>query len=209
MKNIRIGNDIHVRWRLMRGGEPEDFGSKEVAVALTDAVGREACIDWSVTEGGWVEVTFRGRAQMYPGVYTLTLTENRGKDDMVTVDRQNVFRLVTHQDSVISGGGQNGCHCDMSIETVDVTSELRIPSFGKGVIHVYNIARSTWDNGLQSDGETVRVKVAKDSADVLSVDGDGLHINKDAIGNGGFAIATPEDIAEIISSVQSGEKKGV
>lgn len=206
MKNIRIGNDIHVRWHILRSGEPEDFDSKDVTVTLADSMGRRADIEWSAVSG-YIEVTFRGRAQMHAGVYTLTLVENCGKDDMVTVDRQNVFRLVTHQDSVISGGGQNGCHCDMSIETVDVTSELRIPSLGKGVIHVYNIARSTWGNGLQSDGETVRVTVAEDSVDVLSVDGDGLHINKDAIGNGGFAIATPEDIAEIIASVQSGEKK--
>ena len=202
MKNIRIGNDIHVRWRLMRGGEPEDFGSKEVAVALTDAVGREACIDWSVTEGGCVEVTFRGRAQMYPGVYTLTLTENRGKDDMVTVDRQNVFRLVTRQDSVISGGG---CHCGMSVETVDVTSEFHMPALGNGVIRVYNIAKGVWGNGLQTDGESASIKVAKDSADILSVDEEGLHINREAIGSGGYEIATPEEIEEIIAgAIQSG-----
>ncbi|MDE5986845.1 MAG: hypothetical protein K2H16_06135 [Prevotella sp.] len=197
MKDIRIGNDIHIRWHIMCSGEPEDFTGKEVTVTLADSMGREAYIEWSAV-GSDIEVTFRGRQQVYTGTYTLTLTENRGQDGMVTVDRQKVFRLVPKQDSVISDSGSCGCHCGLAVETVELMSELQIPSLGKGVIHVYNIARSVWGNGLESDGETVNVKVAEDSADVLSVDRDGLHINKDSIGTGGGTAITPEEIDEIM-----------
>lgn len=203
MRSIRIGNDIHIRWRILCSGEPEVFEDKDVAVTLTDALGREACIDWTATEAGYIEVTFRGRAQLYAGVYTLTLTENRGRDGMVTVDRQNACRLVARQDSVISGGG-HGCLCGMSVETVDVTSDLQMPSLGKGVIRVYNIARSVWGDGLKSDGESVHIKVAEDSADVLSVDEEGIHVNREALGTGDYIIATPEDIDAIIGNVKSG-----
>ncbi len=205
MKDIRIGNDIHIRWRIMRSGEPEDFTGKELAVTLADSMGREAYIEWSVADGN-IEVTFRGRQQVYTGTYTLTLTENRGQDGMVTVDRQKVFRLVPKQDSVVSDNGSCGCRCGLDVEAVELTTELQIPSLGKGVIHVYNIARSVWGNGLDSDGETVSVKVAEDSADVLSVDRDGLHIDKEAIGTGGGTAVTPEEIDEIMGIINSGQE---
>lgn len=205
MKDIRIGNDIHIRWRIMCSGEPEDFTGKELAVTLADSMGREAYIEWSVADGN-IEVTFRGRQQVYTGTYTLTLTENRGQDGMVTVDRQKVFRLVPKQDSVVSDGGSCGCRCGLDVEAVELTTELQIPSLGKGVIHVYNIARSVWGNGLDSDGETVSVKVAEDSADVLFVDRDGLHIDKEAIGTGGGTAVTPEEIDEIMGIINSGKE---
>lgn len=198
MKKIRIGNDISIRWRIMRSGVDEDFTGKDVSVRLQDFAGRDAEIEWDI-DGSTVAVTFRGRNQTRAGEYTLTLTENAGKDDMTTVDRTRAFRLVPRQDSVVSDG-VGGCCCNgsLSVETVELTSELQVPSLGKGVVRVYNIVRGAWGAGLDTDGESVSVKIAPDSSEILSVDDEGLHIDSSAIG-GGTEPMTPDDIDEVIN----------
>jgi len=206
MKNIRIGNDIHIRWRVMRGGDDEDFGGKHVSVLLRDQAGGIHPVDFEVT-GNVIECTFWGRMQTRTGEYSLTLMENAGKEGMVTVDRTQVFRLVARQNSVVSGGAGTGCCCGgaAEVETVELTTELQVPSLGKGVVRVYNIARGAWGAGLVSDGEQVSVRIAPDSADVLSADEEGLHVDVSAIGGGGGVQAITD---EEIRSLWGGDPAG-
>ena len=146
-----------------------------------------------------VSVVFRGRNQKYAGEYTLTLTENAGNDGMVTVDRLRAFMLVARQNSVVSQADSGCCcGCNVDVETVELTTELQIPSLGKGVVRVYNIARSVWGSGLETDGESVSVRIASDSGDVLSVDSDGLHIKKEALEGGGMSPISPDEIDSMI-----------
>lgn len=174
MKTIRIGNDIHVRWKIMRSGTPEDFDGKDVHVCLTDQYGGKYYPDISLTGDGTIEFTFFGKDQSKTGIYTLTLYENGGKQGMVTVDRTEVFRLVARQNTVVSSGDNGGCGCGgvLDVETLDMTTDLMIPSLGRGVVRFYNISRDTWGNGLDIQDESVGIKVSKEN-DLLSFDEDG------------------------------------
>lgn len=192
----------------MRGGEDEDFGDKHVDVLLRDQSGGIQPVDFEVM-GNVIECTFWGRMQTKTGEYSLTLLENAGKEGMVTVDRTQVFRLVSRQNSVVAvdTGGSCCCGGTMEVETVELTTELQVPSLGKGVVRVYNIARGTWGAGLESDGEQVRVRIAPDSTGVLTADEDGLHVNISAIGGGGGG-SVPAITDEEIESLWSGDSTG-
>lgn len=209
MKSIRKGNDIHIRWRIMRGLDDENLSGRDISVSLKDSFGRESRIEWEI-DGSLVMVHFPGRYQDRTGSYYLTLTENDGRDGMVTVDRTEVFRLVARQNSVMLDVGGHDCCCHgINVETVNLTTDLNIPSLGKGVIRVYNISQDVWGAGLETKGEGVGIKIAADSADVLTVDDEGIHINKDAVGGTGGEVSSPGDIDEIIDSTPAGQAETI
>lgn len=96
MKKIRLGNDIHVSWEILRNGEPEDFTDKVVEVKLVHAQTFTAVpIEWSI-EGNVIEFDFFGKDQKRKGEYRIILTENRGELGMSTLDACGAFYLVDH-----------------------------------------------------------------------------------------------------------------
>lgn len=98
MRKIRIGNDIHFRWRIKRDGNEENFEDKRVMVLLRDAYGHRCEIDWRVVQAGVIEGTFYGKDQERLGIYSLTLVENDGEKAMNTVDSIRVWQLVSQQE---------------------------------------------------------------------------------------------------------------
>lgn len=96
----RIGNDISFTWRIRRkqGDElvPEDFDGKDCALELIDQYHRKAKVDDVAFATGVVTWTFKGKNQKATGTYTAVLSENRGKDEMVTVDVTHAVTLVPH-----------------------------------------------------------------------------------------------------------------
>lgn len=170
-------------------------GALERLAVVADDTARLALTTATVQNGDTVKVESTGK--MYFVVDDTKLSTEAGY-------KEYSVGSAVHADS--ADNGSCGCRCGLDVEAVELTTELQIPSLGKGVIHVYNIARSVWGNGLDSDGETVSVKVAEDSADVLSVDRDGLHIDKEAIGTGGGTAVTPEEIDEIMGIINSGQE---
>lgn len=194
MKVIRIGNDIHIRWKIMRSGVPEEFEGKDIHVCLTDYYGGRYHPDISLTGDGTVEFTFFGKDQCKMGTYTLTLSENVGKKDMVTVDRTEVFKLVARQNRVMSSDDSNGCGCTpvLEVETVDLTTDLMIPSLGRGVVRCYNISRDTWGDGIRTDGSTVSVMLSEDDPGLEFDEKGGLR--RTGGGSGDVEVLTSDDI---------------
>ena len=96
MKKIRLGNDLHISWEILRNGEPEDFTDKIVEVKLVHAqTFTYVPIEWSI-EGNIIEIDFLGKDQKRKGEYRIYLTENRGEVGMSTLDTCEAFYLVDH-----------------------------------------------------------------------------------------------------------------
>lgn len=130
MKNIRIGNDIWFKWQILRGEGVETWDGKDIKVTLRDSYGMECAVDWRKDEGGVISGVCRGRAQKRLGLYTLTLTENDGKDNMGCVDSVDAWRLVARQNaSIVDEEERDGA---LGVEVVKLTSKVGIGT-GEGI----------------------------------------------------------------------------
>lgn len=130
MKNIRIGNDIWFKWQILREEGVETWDGKDIKVTLRDSYGMECAVDWRKDEGGVISGVCRGRAQKRLGLYTLTLTENDGKDNMGCVDSVDAWRLVARQNaSIIDEEERDGA---LGVEVVMLTSKVGIGT-GEGI----------------------------------------------------------------------------
>lgn len=126
MKNIRIGNDIWFKWQILRDEGVETWDGKDIKVTLRDSYGMECAVDWRKDEGGVINGVCRGRAQKRLGLYTLTLTENDGKDNMGCVDSVDAWRLVARQNaSIVDEEERDGA---LGVEVVKLTSKVGIGS---------------------------------------------------------------------------------
>ena len=92
MKYIRIGNDIHIEWIILRNMQPESFVNKEVTVKLYDKNGLPQNFEFT-KNGSSIVGTFYGKDQTTTGNYRLELVENEGKSNMVTLDYIDCFIL--------------------------------------------------------------------------------------------------------------------
>lgn len=142
MKKIRIQNDIRIKWRVFRYGEPEDLTSKNVVVKLLDPKGRVAPVTYEI-EGNEVTIDFEGRNQSVVGVYSLLLVENGGEVGMVTLDEANVFQLVP---SSKSEGGTDFAVAE--VQKVEMSTDLDIPANG---LSAYEIWLKHGNNGTEED----------------------------------------------------------
>lgn len=133
MKAIRIGNDIPIVWSISRNGVQEDFSGRDVAVYLLDPHGNACQIGWSM-DGSSATILFMGKDQSVTGKYTLVLTENEGEMGMTTIDTVEAFKLVDHtyQEGGVAAAG-------VSITTVEVSSDLAVPSNG---LSAYEVAKA-------------------------------------------------------------------
>lgn len=130
MKNIRIGNDIWFKWQILREEGVETWDGKDIKVTLRDSYGMECAVDWRKDEGGVISGVCRGRAQKRLGLYTLTLTENDGKDNMGCVDSIDAWRLVARQNASIADEEERDGA--LGVEVVKLTSKVGIGT-GEGI----------------------------------------------------------------------------
>ena len=110
MRKIRKGKDIVVKWSIFRNanGEREPYSIDQLTAQLRvqPPIGEAFKADEVSIEGNMVTWTFRGKSQIYSGIYNLILVENDGADGMVTVDTCKAFALVDHscQETPAVGG---------------------------------------------------------------------------------------------------------
>lgn len=116
MKDIRIGNDINVRWSILSEGVPFILEGKDISVYLRTPFGKNKIEQFTILGNG-IEWIFPGKQQKYLGKHSLTLVINEDADDMITTDACNFVNLVA-------------CSCDVGgtpdlnveVETIELTS---------------------------------------------------------------------------------------
>ena len=123
MKYIRIGNDIHIEWIILRNMQPESFTNKEVTVKLYDKNGLPQNFEF-VKNGSSIVGTFYGKDQVTTGNYRLELVENAGKSNMVTLDYIDCFILSAKLKNTTSSG--NDSSYGIKTDVVNLASNINL-----------------------------------------------------------------------------------
>lgn len=130
-RSIRIGKDFNVRWSIRKvvDGErqPYELAGKELVLQYRMPYGLKEANEWKVV-GNTIVWTFRGKEQKALGSYELVLTENGGKDGMVTVDTCRAFKLVAHSCEETEGSGGDIVIQDIMLESDVAFAALRGPA---------------------------------------------------------------------------------
>lgn len=159
-KLIRIGNDIVVRWTVKTNGADASLEDKDIAVRLTDVLGGNCNITWSV-DGNVVTVSYPGKFQKKLGKYTLVLIDTTG-GGMKTVDVCKAFELVPY--SFLAGGSDAS---NIETEVVELTSSIEYGTF-------IEIDETLSVKGMAADAKKTGEELAKK---VEKVTGKGLSTN--------------------------------
>ena len=123
MKYIRIGNDIHIEWIILRNMQPESFTNKEVTVKLYDKNGLPQNFEFT-KNGSSIVGTFYGKDQVTTGNYRLELVENEGKPNMVTLDYIDCFTLSAKLKNTTSSG--NDSSYGIKTDVVNLASNINL-----------------------------------------------------------------------------------
>ena len=123
MKYIRIGNDIHIEWIILRNMQPESFANKTVTVKLYDKNGLPQNFEF-VKNGSSIVGTFYGKDQTTTGNYRLELVENAGKSNMVTLDYIDCFTLSAKLKNTTASG--NDSSYGIKTDVVNLASNINL-----------------------------------------------------------------------------------
>lgn len=121
MKDIRIGNDISVRWSLYKGDEAYDLTNLPVTLYLKNAYGKKEIKDYTI-EGNQISWTFFGKDQKNTGKYSMVLVIREGERGMASTDYCDFVQLVSCACQVSGMDEEN-----VQTETVELTSEVDFP----------------------------------------------------------------------------------
>lgn len=148
MKRIRIGNDIPIRWTILRSGQPEDFSGKTLKVLMRSVKETVEVTDYEI-DGNVISWTFFGKNQKSGGTYSFTLIENEGMPEMFTTDACDALLLVncSCQQDVCDGDSSIGMTSDAKSPDISCRSSIEIPANGKSA---YEIAV---ENGFEGTEE--------------------------------------------------------
>lgn len=118
MKDIRIGNDINVKWSIFGDDAPYILEGKDVSLYLCTPFGKRKAEGFSIV-GNQITWTFAGKDQSRTGKYSLELVVNADKEGQVTTDACNFVNLVNCSCKV--GGADEA---NVTTETVSLTTNL-------------------------------------------------------------------------------------
>ena len=155
-RSIRIGKDFNVLWSIHKvvDGErlPYELAGKELELQYRTPYGIKKVKEW-VAEGNTIIWTFRGKEQKVLGSYELILTENGGKDGMVTVDTCKAFKLVAHSCDETDGNSGDIVIQDVVLESDVTFAALRGPQGPQGPA-----GEKYDDTEIKNDIATLRAK---------------------------------------------------
>lgn len=134
MKSYRIGKTLKIRWGILTGGKSEPLSGRDLRLEI--ATGSRFRRDVSFeADGSVAEFVFQGSEQRYVGAYTVTMWENRGKENQTVVDRCDAFCLVacSCEESAESAGEPN-----LDVETLELgSSNLETGVPGKSAYELF------------------------------------------------------------------------
>ncbi len=125
MRSYRIGKTLKIRWGILTGGKSEPLSGRDLRLEIATGSRFRRNVPFEADDSV-AEFLFQGSEQRYVGAYTLTMWENRGKENQTVVDRCDAFCLVA-------------CSCEESAESADEpnldveTLELGISNLETGV----------------------------------------------------------------------------
>lgn len=105
MRSYRIGKTLKIRWGILTGGKPEPLSGRDLRLEIATGSRFRRNVPFEADDSV-AEFLFQGSEQRYVGAYTLTMWENRGKENQTVVDRCDAFCLVA-------------CSCEESAESAD------------------------------------------------------------------------------------------
>lgn len=176
MKQIRIGNDVRVRWAILRNAAPVELTGKQLTVTLTSALLRREVTDFQV-QGNVVSFVFRGSDQRRCGVYSLTLTERDEHGGQRVVDAIAAFELVPMYPNA------DGCCCSNDVEVANV---LDLPADGESAYEIalrngFQGTEEEWLRSLQVPAEKA-MEIARNAIEQIQADSEAaMNEVKDAV----------------------------
>lgn len=105
MRSYRIGKTLKIRWGILTGGKSEPLSGRDLRLEIATGSRFRRNVPFEADDSV-AEFLFQGSEQRYVGAYTLTMWENRGKENQTVVDRCDAFCLVA-------------CSCEESAESAD------------------------------------------------------------------------------------------
>lgn len=167
MKTYRLGNTITIRWTIsLANGEPFTLNPETVELVAI-APHHSMIIDDFTVESNVLTWIFKGSEQKYLGPYTLTLIQNRGKVDMVTVDICEAFALVPW--SCMAGGTDASGVETESLEissTVSATQVTLSPEVEAAIKTATDPKQDKEDPTLQTQDKTIPGSINEIAKDV-------------------------------------------
>lgn len=221
MKRIRKGNDITVNWSIYTpDAEPCNLEGLDLSLYVSTAYGKAKSDNFSVL-GNTLTWGLAGKDQSSSGIYTLTLVVNEGEAGMITVDKCDVFELVSC--SCKEGGSDP---INLNIEKVDIESTLDTQYVSYDLLRsVTDPIREDVDALIESVGELTESNAQK----VDKIEGKGLSTNdftnelkEKLVGLGSYddshivaeiekieeTLTTKQDIIEDLDDIRDGASKG-
>ena len=161
MKNIRIGNDIYIRWSIFtKNGIPYLLDGKNLNLFLSNTLLGEIEIIEFTTEENVVIFTFKGKDQLKAGAYSVTLIENEGQDEMRTIDVCKPFNLVSQ-----CVNNSDDCCEHVEINTLELVSNFDFNTGGSNTDNVVfdSFLSETSENAVQNKVITAKFQEVADS----------------------------------------------
>ena len=118
MKDIRIGNDIVVRWELYNQKQAFDLSGKDVKLYLKNKYGEQEIDRFSIS-GNAITFTFYGKDQLRLGKHSLEVVISIGEKSTITTDACDFVNFVPC--SCNAGGNDD---TGVTTQVVDLQSEL-------------------------------------------------------------------------------------
>lgn len=145
LNRYRIGNDVPLKWTITRGDEPEDLTIVESVRVFIVCPMWECEVPYIIggADNNEVTVLFKGKEQKYCGPYWLRLEENRGEDNMNTIESRAAFELRPVTDTAAI----------MPVAVTELATDIMMPGHGLSayqiaVLHGYQGTEEEWLAGI-------------------------------------------------------------